>query len=208
MRIHVSREQRTSRTSRISRTSRTLTTHWNFVGQVVQRVLQVCSSSASLPFLDLNFRCPTLTSDTFNSTTTSTSTSTTQQTSLDPPPSSCCSSSVTFSLLSACWACQWNQPLKDRVVTTFKVYQAQCAPNTVRISSFDAAVQLRLDNAGIAVPPWAAIRPDPDALWFVFHLISSYLLLDPFLNLKSKPKAKAPACTQTGTNMPLKSTRL
>jgi len=147
-----------------------------FLGQVVQRVLQLCTPSASVPFLDLNFRCPTLntTSVTFTSTT---STSTTQQTSLDPPASSCCSSSVTFSLLSACWACQWHQPLKDRVGTTFKVYQAQCVPSTVLISAFDPAVQLRLDNAGIAVPPWAAIRPDPDALWFVFHLISSHLVI-------------------------------
>ena len=136
-------------------------------------------------------------STTTSTTSASTSTSTTQQTSLDPPASSCCSSSVTFSLLSACWACQWNQPLKDRVVTTFKVYQAQCAPNIVRIGSFDAAVQLRLDNAAIAVPPWAAIRPDPDALWFVFRLISSHLISSwTLLNLKSKSKAKAkaPAC--------------
>jgi hypothetical protein len=78
------------------------------------------------------------------------------------------------------------------------VYKAQCAPNTVLISSFDQAVQLRLDNMGIAIPPWAAIAPEPDALWFVYissdlsRMIFSYIL-----------KAKAHGA-HTGTNTPLK----
>jgi len=56
----------------------------------------------------------------------------------------------------------------------FKVYQVQCSPNTVLISLFDQAVQLQLNNAGIDIPPWVVIAPDPNTLWFVH--ISSCLI--------------------------------
>src|SRR5258707_12470169 len=78
-------------------------------GQVIQRILQVCSPTSSVPFLNLDFQCPilpsssnaTLSSTTSTTNTTSiTATSTTvnsdESTSLSPPARSCCCSSITF----------------------------------------------------------------------------------------------------------------
>ncbi|KAG8837008.1 hypothetical protein FRC20_006843, partial [Serendipita sp. 405] len=80
--------------------------------QVLSTSLHQFYPSYNLTWLDLSFTCPIVSSNAAEPNRTLLS--------------EFCCSSVAFSLYSACWACQWDQPVAGYVRTTWASFSADC----------------------------------------------------------------------------------
>ncbi|KAG8782760.1 hypothetical protein FRC16_002550, partial [Serendipita sp. 398] len=92
--------------------------------QVLSTSLHQFYPSYNLTWLDLSFTCPIVSSSAAEPNRTLLS--------------EFCCSSVAFSLYSACWACQWDQPVAGYVRTTWASFSADC-PTTNSSSSGDGS---------------------------------------------------------------------
>ncbi|KIM27136.1 hypothetical protein M408DRAFT_24875 [Serendipita vermifera MAFF 305830] len=141
--------------------------------QILDSSIRQFEPSFNLTWLDLSFACPRGSNQT-NTTTY-----------LSRQLSDFCCSSVSFSLFSSCWACQWDQPVQGYVRTTWDSYSSTCSSiNTTtptptstsinntsailaaaRIGTLSAAVQSALTAANIHLPPWLFLPVRSNETW-------------------------------------------
>lgn len=130
-------------------------------GQVLSSSIQLYEPNFGLTWLDLAFQCPDPTPGTV--------------TQRNSTLSDLCCSSITFSLFSACWSCQFDQPIAGLVRTTWDDFSTNC-PSYITptgeslnglIGVYPIEVQTTLDAAAIQIPSWARLPTQNNSTWSV-----------------------------------------
>ncbi|KAF8597122.1 hypothetical protein BDV93DRAFT_38502 [Ceratobasidium sp. AG-I] len=103
------------------------------VGQVAERIVQLCSSTAAVQHLSVDPTCSTLRT---------------------PGNSSCCCSSVTYALVAGCWVCQTSR--LSLLTTTYQLWLASC-PEPIIYG--DVPLPVKNARPTITVPAWAFVQP-------------------------------------------------
>lgn len=132
-----------------------------YTGQLLSNSLIQFEPSYNLTWLDLSFACPLVPGS--------------AQSNRTRQLSEFCCSSVSFSLFSSCWACQWDQPVQGYVRTTWDDYSSTCSISnstqtgtvlaTARIGSLSAPVQSALTAANIRLPSWLFLPVTGGSTW-------------------------------------------
>jgi hypothetical protein len=128
------------------------------LGRVLSSSIQQFDSAYNLTWLDLSFTCPR------GSNTT------------NAALSGLCCSSITFSLFSACWSCQFDQLVEGVVHTTWEDFASNCSLHSTgngqqsrgQIGSLPASVQSKLSAANIHLPPWTFLPTSDNATWLAY----------------------------------------
>jgi hypothetical protein len=124
-------------------------------GRVLASSIQQFDPAFNLTWLDLSFHCPSASNST------------------NQALSGICCSSITFSLYSACWSCQFDQLVQGVVHTTWGDFASNCSlqsngngqQSRGQIGSLPASVQSKLSAAEIHLPPWTFLPTSDDATW-------------------------------------------